>query len=88
MPYTIKMSWGVVYHKSQFKMFLILMLQKKLAKENTVFNFIVYFIQVTALIFSLKQHKNKLQEMVKNLVKLIQYFIFFSDVTCLLTFFF
>ena len=57
----------------QFKKFFNLDITKKLVKENTDLNFIVYFTQVRALLFSLK-HKSELQ-IVENSVKLIQYFL-------------
>ena len=57
----------------RFKKFFNLGVTKKLVKENTDLNFIVYFTQVRALLSSLK-HKSKLQ-IVENSVKLIQYFL-------------
>ena len=57
----------------RFKKFFNFGITKKLVKENTDLNFIVYFTQVRALLSSLK-HKSKLQ-IVENSVKLIQYFL-------------
>ena len=42
---------------SQFERFSNLYITKKLAKENSVLNFTLYFIQVKALAFSLKHIK-------------------------------
>ena len=53
----------VVYDTSQWKRILSLNITKKFKKENNLFNFIVYFTRVKALILSLTQ-KNKLQQMV------------------------
>ena len=47
----------------------------------------MYFTQVEAFIFSLKQ-TNKLQQIVENSVKIIQYLMFFSDMMYLLFFLF
>ena len=53
----------VVYDTSQWKRILSLNITKKFEKENNLFNFMVYFTRVKALILSLTQ-KNKLQQMV------------------------
>ena len=45
-----------MYHKSQFKKFSDLDITKQLAKQNTSFNFVVYFIQVET---HKEQAKNK-----------------------------
>ena len=46
-----------VYHTSHFKRFSDLDIKKKKVKENAIFNFIVYFIHLKALVFSLKHAK-------------------------------
>ena len=55
---------------------------KKLVKENTFFNFIIYFKSESTCIF-LKTHKSKPQKIIDNSVKIIQFLTFFlSDVMC------
>lgn len=63
--------------------FANLSIEKKLIKENTAFNFTVYLTQVKTLVFFFETHKKKLQQMVKNSVKIIQYLAFFSVFTIL-----
>ena len=55
---------------------------KKLVKENTFFNFIIYFKSESTCIF-LKTHKNKPQKIINDSIKIIQFLAFFlSDVMC------
>ena len=61
---------------------------KKVSKRKYCLQLHCLFHPSDSTHFFFKKHKNMPQEMVKNLIKLIQYFIFLSDVTCLQTFFF
>ena len=72
-----------VYKMPQFKRFSNLDNAKKLSKESSVPNFIVYFTQMKALIFSLKHIKSKLQ-MAQSTIRLIQYLTFFCYIKFLL----
>lgn len=75
---------------SQFKKSSNVNITKKLAKENTVFIYtdIVYFIQAKVFFFFWDTEK-MLQRMVEYLININdQYLILFSDVACLLVFFF
>ena len=69
--YIMKISFRyVAYSTSQFERLSNLDIKKKLAKEKTVLNFIVYFTQVETLTFPLKHIKSKPQ-MIENAVKKI-----------------
>ena len=75
---------------SQFKKSSNVNITKKLAKENTVFIYtdIVYFIQAKVF-FLFETQKKMLQRMVEYLININdQHLILFSDVACLLVFFF
>ena len=76
--------WAL-YFTSQFDRFYNLNIaKKKLAKTNTVFNFIVSFTQVKTFFFFFETHKSKLQQTVENSIKINQYLTFFSDIELLL----
>ena len=54
MSYIIKRYFGhVVYGTTQFKRFSNINITKMLGKGNAIFNFIVYFTQVKALVLCL-----------------------------------
>ena len=72
---------------SLFKGFSNLIISKRLEKENTVFNFIVYFIHKKVPICSLKL-KNKLKQMFENTIKIIHCLAFFLEIFCVLFFYF
>ena len=51
----------IAHRKSQFKKFSNLDVTKTSAKQNTFFNFLLYFIQLKTLGFISETHKNKLE---------------------------
>ena len=72
----------VVYNTSQFRGFSNLNITNNLAKENTVFYFIVYFIHVKTLIFSLQHtqgwYKTWLNIQLKSFNTWLFFFFFFN----------
>ena len=71
MFYIIKMSFSyIVYCTSQFKMLSNLSITKNLAKQNTVFNFIICFTRMKVLVFSLKNTKRSYNKWLKFQLKL------------------
>ena len=76
----------VVYNTSQFRGFSHLNITNNLAKENIVFYFIVYFIHVKTLIFSLQHIQGWYKTWLNIQLKSFNTWLF--SLTCLLVCFF
>ena len=78
----IKMFFGCVLDIAQLDLKGFVLYTKKLVKENTFFNFIIYFKSESTCVF-LKTYNNNPQKIIDDSIKIIQFLAFFlSDVMC------